>query len=73
MHRTDPSRWEHSDDYEVSSAGAERSTRIVIGITAMMMVVEIAAGIAFGSMVLLADALTSVTAILALLAGRFFG
>jgi cation diffusion facilitator family transporter len=34
---------------------AERRTRIVIAITATMMVVEIAAGVAFNSMALLAD------------------
>ena len=55
MHRTDPSRWQHSHDYAVDSSVAERRTRIVIGITATMMVVEIAAGVAFRSMALLAD------------------
>jgi cation diffusion facilitator family transporter len=51
----DISRWQHSHEYAVDSSMAERRTRIVIGITATMMVVEIAAGIAFGSMALLAD------------------
>lgn len=37
------------------------------------MLVEIAAGLAYGSMVLLADAVTSVLAIMALGAGKFFG
>jgi cation diffusion facilitator family transporter len=55
MHRTDLSRWQHSHDYTVDSAGAERRTRIVIAITATMMVVEIAAGMVYGSMALLAD------------------
>jgi len=34
---------------------AERSTRLVVALTAAMMVIEIAAGLAFGSMALLAD------------------
>lgn len=55
MHRTNPSRWQHSHDFSDDSSAAERRTRIVIGITATMMVVEIAAGIAFNSMALLAD------------------
>lgn len=55
MHRTDQSRWKHSHDYALDSSVAERRTRIVIAITAAMMVVEIAAGIAFNSMALLAD------------------
>ena len=55
MHQTDPARWQHSHDYAADSSVAERRTRIVIGITAAMMVVEIAGGIAFGSMALLAD------------------
>ncbi len=55
MHRADPSRWRHSHDYAVDFSTAERRTRIVIGITAIMMVVEITAGIGFKSMALLAD------------------
>jgi len=55
MHRTHPSHWRHSHDYAGDFSGAERRTRIVVGITAAMMVAEIAAGIAFNSMALLAD------------------
>ena len=55
MHRTNQSRWQHSHDYTLDSSVAERRTRIVIGITAAMMVIEIAAGMAFNSMALLAD------------------
>lgn len=55
MPRIDPSRWRHSHDYAPDSTSAERRTRIVIAITATMMVVEIAAGIGFNSMALLAD------------------
>jgi cation diffusion facilitator family transporter len=46
---------QHSHHYAVDSTAAERRTRIVIAITGAMMVVEIAAGIAFDSMALLAD------------------
>lgn len=55
MHRTNPALWQHSHDYAADSSVAERRTRFVIAITATMMVVEIAAGIVFGSMALLAD------------------
>jgi cation diffusion facilitator family transporter len=55
MSQFDLTRWQHSHDYALDSTGAERRTRIVIVITATMMVAEIAAGIAFGSMALLAD------------------
>jgi cation diffusion facilitator family transporter len=55
MHRTNQSRWQHSHDYALDSTVAERRTRIVIGITATMMAVEIAAGMAYNSMALLAD------------------
>lgn len=55
MDRTEASRWQHSHDYTVDTSVAERRTRIVIAITATMMVVEIGAGIVFGSMALLAD------------------
>jgi cation diffusion facilitator family transporter len=55
MHRADLARWKHSHHYAVDSSFAERRTRIVIAITATMMVVEIAAGMAFNSMALLAD------------------
>jgi cation diffusion facilitator family transporter len=55
MHSTDRSRWQHSHNFQLDCSVAERRTRIVVGITAAMMIVEIAAGIAFGSMALLAD------------------
>ena len=51
----DLSPWQHTHAFALDSSVAERRTRIVIGITATMMVVEIAAGILFGSMALLAD------------------
>ena len=55
MHRTDHSRFRHSHEFALDSSVAERRTRIVIAITAAMMVLEISAGIAFNSMALLAD------------------
>ena len=55
MHSTDRSRWQHSHNFQLDCSVAERRTRIVVGITAAMMIVEITAGIAFGSMALLAD------------------
>lgn len=46
----------HSHQYVDDAVGhGERRTRIVIALTAVMMVAEIAAGTAFGSMALLAD------------------
>ena len=55
MPRTDHSRFRHSHDFALDSSVAERRTRIVIAITAAMMVLEIIAGIASNSMALLAD------------------
>ena len=55
MPRTDHSRFRHSHDFAMDSSVAERRTRIVIAITAAMMVLEIVAGIASNSMALLAD------------------
>jgi len=56
MHTTSLAAWthEHSFGQEQIKAG-ERRTRLVIAITATMMAVEIAAGVAYGSMALLAD------------------
>lgn len=56
MHRVDPSRWKHSHDYlPRGHRRSERNTRRVIALTAAIMVAEIVAGTAFGSMALLAD------------------
>jgi cation diffusion facilitator family transporter len=49
------SSWTHSHVFEEGSEAAERGARIVMWITAAMMVVEIAAGWWFNSMALLAD------------------
>jgi hypothetical protein len=56
MHVATLARWRHTHTFgtDVPVAG-ERRTRWVIGITSVMMVAEIAAGLAFGSMALLAD------------------
>src|SRR6266446_5469498 len=55
MHRTDHSRFRKTHDFVPDFSHAERRTRIVIGITAVMMVVEIAVGLMSHSMALLAD------------------
>src|SRR5256884_3072606 len=55
MHRTDHSRFRKRHDFVPDFSHAERRTRIVMGITAAMMVVEIVAGLLSHSMALLAD------------------
>src|SRR5258705_13038287 len=55
MHRTDHSRFRKAHDFVPDFSHAERRTRIVMGITAAMMVVEIVAGLMSHSMALLAD------------------
>jgi len=55
MHRTDHSRFRKSHDFVPDFSKAERRTRIVIAITGVMMVVEIATGVLSHSMALLAD------------------
>jgi cation diffusion facilitator family transporter len=55
MHSPDLSPWTHDHVFDVGSQAAERCTRAVMWITAAMMVVEIAAGMWFNSMALLAD------------------
>ena len=75
MNRADHSRFRHSHDFALDSSAAERRTRIVIAITAAMMVLEITAGIAFNSMALLADGwhmATHVTAFLITAVAYYF-
>src|SRR6266540_986306 len=55
MHRTDHSRFRKAHDFVPDFSHAERRTRIVIGVTAVMMVVEIVVGLMSHSMALLAD------------------
>ncbi len=56
MHAEDMSPWTHSHRFESGGeAAAERRTRLVVGITFAVMAIEIAAGLSFNSMALLAD------------------
>ncbi|CAD5379488.1 CDF family Co(II)/Ni(II) efflux transporter DmeF [Pseudomonas sp. OF001] len=55
MHADKLSRWMHDHVFDTGNSAAERSTRVVMWITAATMVVEIAAGWWFNSMALLAD------------------
>jgi len=55
MHTEQRSDWDHDHVFHTSDEAAERSTRVVMWITAITMVVEIAAGWWFNSMALLAD------------------
>lgn len=57
MHTQDLTPWTHEHVFDPGSQAAERGTRLVVAITAAMMVVEIAAGLWFNSMALLADGL----------------
>lgn len=58
MHTQDLSHWEHDHTFGQDRPRAgERRTLLVAAITVVTMVVEIAAGVAFGSMALLADGL----------------
>jgi cation diffusion facilitator family transporter len=45
----------HGHEFAAVDAASERRTAVVVGITAAMMVVEVAAGFLYGSMALLAD------------------
>jgi len=55
MHTQDLSEWSHDHVFDEGSQAAERGTRAVMWITAVMMVIEIFAGWWFNSMALLAD------------------
>src|SRR5258708_4061207 len=56
MHLANLSQWQPQHLFlGAGHAPNELRTRVIIGLTAVMMVVEIAAGLAFGSMALLAD------------------
>src|SRR5438067_4081850 len=67
MHRTDHSRFRKGHDFVPDFSHAERRTRIVIGIIAAMMVVEITVGLMSHSMALLADGWHMSTHVLAFL------
>lgn len=55
MHSTNLDRWRHTHDFSVIHEKGERRTRLVLWMTAITMVIEIGAGVLFGSMALLAD------------------
>jgi cation diffusion facilitator family transporter len=55
MHTEDLSAWTHDHLFDEGNHAAERGTRAVMWITAAMMIVEVAAGLWFNSMALLAD------------------
>ena len=55
MHTHNMSEWSHHHSFAEDSHAAERGTRLVMWITAAMMVVEITAGWWYNSMALLAD------------------
>lgn len=55
MHIHKLEQWQHEHDFFVHQDKNEKNTQRVMGLTAVTMVVEIIAGIAFGSMALLAD------------------
>lgn len=57
MHTHDLAEWRHDHVFDSGNAAGERSTRVVMWITAAMMIVEIAAGWFYNSMALLADGL----------------
>src|ERR1700751_3245786 len=67
MHRTDHSRFRKTHDFVPDFSHAERRTRIVIGITAVMMIIEIVVGVMSHSMALLADGWPMSTHVLAFL------
>jgi cation diffusion facilitator family transporter len=75
MHKSDISPWKHEHNFTADTASAEKRTRRVIGLTVIMMVVEIVAGTIFHSMALLADGWhmsTHVTAFVLTAAAYYF-
>jgi cation diffusion facilitator family transporter len=55
MHSHSLAPWQHHHDFAVIHSKGEQRTRLVLLLTAVTMLVEIAAGTAYGSMALLAD------------------
>lgn len=55
MHTHDLAQWRHEHVFDKGNSAGERGTRLVMWITAGMMVVEVAAGWFYNSMALLAD------------------
>lgn len=58
--------WIHSHDFSMPDQSGEKKVKYVIWITAIMMIAEVASGMAFGSMALLADGWHMGTHVLAL-------
>ena len=60
MHTRNPERWKHDHVFgQDRRTFGERRTWLVIALTGTAMVVEIIAGVVFGSMALLADGRTA--------------
>ncbi|OUD14069.1 cation transporter [Thioflexithrix psekupsensis] len=55
MHANTLQKWQHSHDFRVDNIQGEMQTRRVLLLTGSMMLIEIVAGFAYGSMALLAD------------------
>jgi cation diffusion facilitator family transporter len=55
MHTHDLAEWQHDHVFDTGNIAGERGTRLVMWITAAMMVVEVTAGWFYNSMALLAD------------------
>ncbi len=55
MHTHTLSNWQHDHDFALINDKGERRTKLVLVLTFFTMIVEITAGITFGSMALLAD------------------
>ena len=55
MHTQTDDQWRHSHDFHIDSSHGERRTLYVVILTTAMMMVEVIAGYAYGSMALLAD------------------
>ena len=55
MHSETLDQWQHSHNFASDSDHAENRTTMVMALTAIMMVIEVVAGMVFGSMALLAD------------------
>lgn len=55
MHTTSIARWQHDHDFCGDFAGAEKSTRRVLALNGLMMVIEIIGGLKLHSMALYAD------------------
>ncbi len=55
MHTQQLEKWEHHHHFAITDTSGEKRTKLVVLITLMTMIIEIAAGHIYGSMALLAD------------------